>query len=60
MKSRKLLGVTALFYTNKKYLREWDRLWGLPPRPSWPAEFHYQNQPIDLSRSIMLPADSIH
>jgi hypothetical protein len=28
MKSRKLLGVTALFYTDKKYLREWDRLWG--------------------------------
>ena len=26
----------------------------------WPAEFHCQNQPIDLSRSILLPADSIH
>jgi hypothetical protein len=26
----------------------------------WPAEFHCQNQPNDLSRSILLPADSIH
>jgi hypothetical protein len=26
MKSRKLLGVTALFYTDKKWQREWDRL----------------------------------
>jgi hypothetical protein len=33
MKSRKLLGVTALFYTDKKYLREWDRLWGLHHNP---------------------------
>jgi hypothetical protein len=29
----------------------------LPPRPNWPAGFHCQNQPIDLSRSILLPAD---
>jgi hypothetical protein len=28
MKSRKLLGVTALFYTDKKCKREWDRLSG--------------------------------
>eukprot|EP01047_Picozoa_sp_COSAG01_P071348 COSAG01_NODE_11049_length_2020_cov_6.391983_2_plen_56_part_00 len=28
MKSRKLLGVTALFYTDKKCKREWNRLWG--------------------------------
>jgi hypothetical protein len=26
----------------------------------WPAEFHCQNQPIDLSRSILLSAVSIH
>ena len=26
----------------------------------WLAEFHCQNQPIDLKRSILLPADSIH
>eukprot|EP01047_Picozoa_sp_COSAG01_P058434 COSAG01_NODE_6887_length_3453_cov_94.174873_3_plen_91_part_00 len=90
MKSRKLLGVTALFYTDKKCKREWDRLSGLTliithPRlhffgdsnssiygRSFPwlspcshgrmclAGFHCQNQPIDLSRSILLPADSIH